>query len=207
MYPKCIKNVIDCFKNLPGIGEKTAERLAFSLIGFSKENLTSFSAAITDIRDKITTCEICGNIADSNICNICSDKERNSNIIFVVEKAKDISLFEKINIYNGKYHVLGGLISPLEGIGPDDVNISCLISRIDKENIEEIILALKPSIEGETTMQYIKKILENKNIKITRIATGIPMGTDIDYIDAMTLEFALEGRKDIQYYNYHIIYW
>lgn len=197
MYPKCIRNVIDCFKNLPGIGEKTAERLAFSLIGFSKENLTSFSAAITDIRDKITTCEICGNIADSNICNICSDKERNSNIIFVVEKAKDISLFEKINIYNGKYHVLGGLISPLDGIGPDDININKLIDRIDKESVHEIIMALKPSIEGETTMQYIKKILENKNVSVTRIATGIPMGTDIEYIDAMTLEFALEGRKDI----------
>ena len=197
MYPKCIKNVIDCFKNLPGIGEKTAERLAFSLIGFSKENLTSFSAAITDIRDKITTCEICGNIADSNICNICSDKERNSNIIFVVEKAKDISLFEKINIYNGKYHVLGGLISPLDGIGPDDININKLIDRIDKESVHEIIMALKPSIEGETTMQYIKMILENKNVRVTRIATGIPMGTDIEYIDAMTLEFALEGRKDI----------
>ena len=197
MYPKCIRNVIDCFKNLPGIGEKTAERLAFSLIGFSKENLTSFSAAITDIRDKITTCEICGNIADSNICNICSDKERNSNIIFVVEKAKDISLFEKINIYNGKYHVLGGLISPLDGIGPDDININKLIDRIDKESVHEIIMALKPSIEGETTMQYIKKILENKNVRVTRIATGIPIGTDIEYIDAMTLEFALEGRKDI----------
>ena len=197
MYPKCIRNVIDCFKNLPGIGEKTAERLAFSLIGFSKENLTSFSAAITDIRDKITTCEICGNIAYSNICNICSDKERNSNIIFVVEKAKDISLFEKINIYNGKYHVLGGLISPLDGIGPDDININKLIDRIDKESVHEIIMALKPSIEGETTMQYIKKILENKNVRVTRIATGIPMGTDIEYIDAMTLEFALEGRKDI----------
>lgn len=197
MYPKCIRNVIDCFKNLPGIGEKTAERLAFSLIGFSRENLTSFSAAITDIRDKITTCEICGNIADSNICNICSDKERNSNIIFVVEKAKDISLFEKINIYNGKYHVLGGLISPLDGIGPDDININKLIDRIDKESVHEIIMALKPSIEGETTMQYIKKILENKNVRVTRIATGIPMGTDIEYIDAMTLEFALEGRKDI----------
>lgn len=197
MYPKCIRNVIDCFKNLPGIGEKTAERLAFSLIGFSKENLTSFSAAITDIRDKITTCEICGNIADSNICNICSDKERNSNIIFVVEKAKDISLFEKINIYNGKYHVLGGFISPLDGIGPDDININKLIDRIDKESVHEIIMALKPSIEGETTMQYIKKILENKNVRVTRIATGIPMGTDIEYIDAMTLEFALEGRKDI----------
>ena len=197
MYPKCIRNVIDCFKNLPGIGEKTAERLAFSLIGFSKENLTSFSAAITDIRDKITTCEICGNIADSNICNICSDKERNSNIIFVVEKAKDISLFEKINIYNGKYHVLGGLISPLDGIGPEDININKLIDRIDNESVHEIIMALKPSIEGETTMQYIKKILENKNVRVTRIATGIPMGTDIEYIDAMTLEFALEGRKDI----------
>lgn len=197
MYPKCIRNVIDCFKNLPGIGEKTAERLAFSLIGFSKENLTSFSAAITDIRDRITTCEICGNIADSNICNICSDKERNSNIIFVVEKAKDISLFEKINIYNGKYHVLGGLISPLDGIGPDDININKLIDRIDNESVHEIIMALKPSIEGETTMQYIKKILENKNVRVTRIATGIPMGTDIEYIDAMTLEFALEGRKDI----------
>ena len=121
----------------------------------------------------------------------------NSNIIFVVEKAKDISLFEKINIYNGKYHVLGGLISPLDGIGPDDININKLIDRIDKESVHEIIMALKPSIEGETTMQYIKKILENKNVRVTRIATGIPMGTDIEYIDAMTLEFALEGRKDI----------
>ena len=197
MYPKCIRNVIDCFKDLPGIGEKTAERLAFSLIDFSKENLTSFSDAIIDIRNKITTCEICGNIADSNICSICSDKERNSNIIFVIEKAKDISLFEKINIYNGKYHVLGGLISPLDGIGPDDININKLIDRIDKESIHEIIMALKPSIEGETTMQYIKKILENNNVRVTKIATGIPMGTDIEYIDAMTLEFALEGRKDI----------
>lgn len=159
--------------------------------------MTSFSDSIIDVRDKLTNCSICGNITENDICDICSDSNRNSKIVFVVEKAKDISLFEKINIYNGKYHVLGGLISPLEGIGPDDVNISCLISRIDKENIEEIILALKPSIEGETTMQYIKKILENKNIKITRIATGILMGTDIDYIDAMTLEFALEGRKDI----------
>ena len=159
--------------------------------------MTSFSDSIIDVRDKLTNCSICGNITENDICDICSDSNRNSKIVFVVEKAKDISLFEKINIYNGKYHVLGGLISPLDGIGPDDVNISCLISRIDKENIEEIILALKPSIEGETTMQYIKKILENKNIKITRIATGIPMGTDIDYIDAMTLEFALEGRKDI----------
>ena len=197
MYPNSIKNLIDCFKDLPGIGEKTAERLVFSLFCFDKEKLTSFSDAIISVRDKLGNCSICGNITENSVCDICSDSNRNNKIIFVVEKAKDIALFEKINIYKGKYHVLGGLISPLEGIGPDDVNISSLVSRIDKENVEEIILALKPSIEGETTMQYIKKILSSKNVKITRIATGIPIGTDIDYIDAMTLEFALEGRKDI----------
>lgn len=197
MYPNSIKNIIDCFKDLPGIGEKTAERLAFSLINFDKEKLTSFSDAICDVRDKLTYCDICGNITENEICDICADKERKSSIIFIVEKAKDISLFEKINIFNGKYHVLGGLISPLEGIGPEDINIDKLLSRIDKEEIEELILALKPSIEGETTMQYIKKVLESKNIKVTRIATGIPIGTDIEYIDSMTLEFAFEGRKDI----------
>lgn len=197
MYPNSIKNIIECFKDLPGIGEKTAERLAFSLINFDKEKLTSFSDAICDVRDKLTYCDICGNITENKICDICADKERKSSIIFVVEKAKDISLFEKINIFNGKYHVLGGLISPLEGIGPEDINIDKLLSRIDKEDIEELILALKPSIEGETTMQYIKKVLESKNIKVTRIATGIPIGTDIEYIDSMTLEFAFEGRKDI----------
>ena len=197
MYPNSIKNIIECFKDLPGIGEKTAERLAFSLINFDKEKLTSFSDAICDVRDKLTYCDICGNITENEICDICADKDRKSSIIFVVEKAKDISLFEKINIFNGKYHVLGGLISPLEGIGPEDINIDKLLSRIDKEDIEELILALKPSIEGETTMQYIKKVLESKNIKVTRIATGIPIGTDIEYIDSMTLEFAFEGRKDI----------
>ena len=197
MYPNSIKNIIECFKDLPGIGEKTAERLAFSLINFDKEKLTSFSDAICDVRDKLTYCDICGNITENKICDICADKERKSSIIFVVEKAKDISLFEKINIFNGKYHVLGGLISPLEGISPEDINIDKLLSRIDKEEIEELILALKPSIEGETTMQYIKKVLESKNIKVTRIATGIPIGTDIEYIDSMTLEFAFEGRKDI----------
>lgn len=197
MYPNSIKNIIDCFKDLPGIGGKTAERLAFSLINFDKEKLTSFSDSILAIRDKISYCEICGNLTEDKICSICNDKERNSNLIFVVEKAKDISLFEKLNLYNGKYHVLGSLISPLEGIGPDDINIKSLVSRIENNKDCEIILALKPSIEGETTMQYIKKILDNKDVKVTRIATGIPIGTDIEYIDSMTLEFALEGRKNI----------
>lgn len=197
MYPNSVKNLVDCFKDLPGIGEKTAERLTFSLMNFDKERLTSFADAIINLRDKIINCRICGNISENDVCEICSDSSRNDKIIFVVEKAKDISLFEKINVYNGKYHVLGGLISPLEGIGPEDINMNSLIERIDKYNIDELILALKPSIEGETTMQYIKKILGNKKIRVTKIATGIPMGTDIEYIDPMTLEFALEGRKDI----------
>ena len=197
MYPNCIKNIIESFKDLPGIGEKTAERLAFSIINFDKEKLTSFADAIIAVRDKIKYCSVCGNITDEDECSICKDKNRNDKIIFVVEKAKDISLFEKINVFNGRYHVLGGLISPLDGIGPEDVNIDSLIKRIDNDSVEEIILSLKPSIEGETTMQYIKKVLEDRNVKVTRIATGIPMGTDIEYIDAMTLEFALEGRKDI----------
>ena len=197
MYPDSVKNLVECFRDLPGIGEKTAERLTFSLMNFDKERLTSFSEAIIDLRDKIVNCKICGNISENDVCEICSDFSRNDKIIFVVEKAKDISLFEKINVYNGKYHVLGGLISPLEGIGPEDINMNSLIDRIDKYNVDELILALKPSIEGETTMQYIKKILGNKKIRVTRIATGIPMGTDIEYIDPMTLEFALEGRKDI----------
>ncbi len=197
MYPRCINDIIESFKDLPGIGEKTAERLAFSLINFDKDRLTSFSDAIIAVRDKIKYCSVCGNITDEDKCSICNDKNRNDRVIFVVEKAKDISLFEKINIFNGRYHVLGGLISPLDGMGPEDVNIDNLIKRIENDNVEEIILALKPSIEGETTMQYIKKVLEGKNVKVTRIATGIPMGTDIEYIDAMTLEFALEGRKDI----------
>ena len=197
MYPSCINELIESFKDLPGIGEKTAERLVFSLINFDKDRLTSFSDAIIAVRDKIKYCCVCGNITDDEKCTICNDNNRNNKVIFVVEKAKDISLFEKINVFNGRYHVLGGLISPLDGIGPEDVNIDNLIKRIDSDNVEEIILALKPSIEGETTMQYIKKVLEGKNVKVTRIATGIPMGTDIEYIDAMTLEFALEGRKDI----------
>lgn len=197
MYPNCINEIVESFKSLPGIGEKTAERLTFSLISFDKDKLSSFADAIISVRDNIKKCSVCGNITDDDICNICKDKERNNKIVFVVEKPKDISLFEKINVFKGKYHVLGGLISPLDGIGPEDVNIDNLIKRVETDGIEEIILSLKPSIEGETTMQYIKKILEGKNIKITKLSTGIPMGTDIEYIDSMTLEFALEGRTDI----------
>lgn len=197
MMPNSLKNLIEHFKMLPGIGGKTAERLAFSMIDFDKDNLTSFSNAIIEIRDKVGRCKICGNIADTNLCPVCSDSDRDISTIFVVEKPKDIILFEKLGVYKGVYHVLDGLISPLDGIGPDDIEIVGLLSRVDQMNVKEIILALKPSIEGETTMQYIKKILSDRDIKVSKIATGVPIGTDMEYIDSLTLELAIDERKNM----------
>jgi len=197
MYPNGVRNLIECFKDLPGIGEKSAERLTFSMMNFDKDKLTNFSNSIIEIRDKIGKCSICGNISEGDVCNVCSNKSRDKSVIFVVEKAKDIFLFEKLGVFNGTYHVLEGLISPLEGINPEDINIESLEKRIKKEEIKEVILALKPSIEGETTMQYIKRILEKTGTKVSKIATGIPLGTDMEYIDTLTLELALEERKDI----------
>lgn len=197
MYPKSIRDLIDCFKYLPGIGDKSAERMTFSMLNLPAEKINEFINTITNIRDNVKKCEICGNLCEDNICNICSNLSRNKKIIFVVEKAKDIYLFEKLGIYNGVYHVLDGLISPIDGIHPEDLKINELKERIKNDNVEEIILALKPSIEGETTMQYLKKILSGFNVKISKIATGVPLGMDMEYIDTLTLELALEERKDI----------
>lgn len=197
MYPESIKNLIENLKNLPGIGSKTAERLAFAMVDFDKDKLTDFSNAVCSVRDKITTCCICGNIADNDICSICNNINRDKSVIFVVEKSKDIFLFEKLGVYNGLYHVLGGLISPLDGIGPNEITLSKLLERITNDNIKEVILAVRPSIEGETTMQYIKKLLENYDVKVSKIATGVPIGTDIEYIDSLTLELAIDERKNL----------
>ena len=197
MYPKSIRDLIDCFKYLPGIGDKSAERMTFSMLNLPAEKINEFINTITNIRDNVKKCEICGNLCEDNICNICSNLSRNKKIIFVVEKAKDIYLFEKLGIYNGVYHVLEGLISPIDGIHPEDLKINELKEKIKNDNVEEIILALKPSIEGETTMQYLKKILSDFNVKISKIATGVPLGMDMEYIDTLTLELALEERKDI----------
>ena len=197
MLPNCLKNLVENFKSLPGIGGKTAERLAFSMLDFDKNNLTNFSNAILDIRDHICYCEMCGNISDDKLCTICSNSDRDFSTIFVVERPKDIILFEKLGIYKGVYHVLNGLISPLDGIGPDDIDLKGLSDRVQRDDVKEIILALKPSIEGETTMQYIRKIFENFDIKISKIATGVPIGTDMEYIDSLTLELAIDERKNM----------
>ena len=195
MYPDSLKDLIESFKILPGIGEKTAERLAFFLINQDEEKTNFFANSIVSAKEKIHECEICNNITDKDVCDICSNQLRDNKTLCVVEDVKSIFLFEKVGTYNGKYHVLKGLISPLDGIDPDDIGIDKLINRIKKEKFEEIIIAVKPSIEGETTALYIKKILEGMNIKVSRIASGVPIGTDIEYIDSMTLERALLDRK------------
>ena len=196
MYPRCVRNLIECLKNLPGIGEKSAERLAYSIINFDKDIIDDFADSLIEVKN-IKRCSVCNNITDLDICNICSDDSRKYDTIFVVEKPKDVVLFEKMGNYNGKYHVLGGLISPLEGINPEDISISSLVDRVKENSVSEVIIVLKPSIEGETTTQYIKKILSVYPVKVSKIPIGIPMGTDIEYIDTMTLEMAFEDRKDV----------
>lgn len=195
MLPNSLKNLIDNFKRLPGVGGKTAERLAFYMIDFDENSLTNFSNAILDVRDKITYCKLCGNISDDELCPVCSNMDRDFSTIFVVEKPKDIILFEKLGVYKGVYHVLNGLISPLDGIGPEEIAISTLLNRVEKDSIKEIILALKPSIEGETTMQYIRRLLADTDVKVSKIANGVPIGTEMEYIDSLTLELAIDERK------------
>ncbi len=196
-YPSTILNLIECFKKLPGIGERTAERLALSIIKMDDDVVSLFSKSLKDVKTKIRRCECCNNLSEDNLCEICKDKSRNKSLLCVVDDPKNVILFEKLNIFDGYYHVLDGLISPIDGINPEDINIDSLINHVKKNNIEELILALKPSIEGETTSLYISKLLDDSKIKITKIAHGIPIGADIDYVDSLTLEMALENRMDI----------
>ncbi len=196
-YPKTILNLIECFKKFPGIGEKTAERLALSSINMDDDIINLFSKSLKDGKTKIKKCSRCGSLTEDDLCQICKDENRDRKTLCVVEECKNVILFEKIGTFRGIYHVLGGLISPLDGINPEDIHIDKLIKRIKDENIKEVILAIKPSVEGETTTLYIRKMLEGTDVKISKIAHGIPMGADIDYIDPLTLEMAIEDRTTI----------
>lgn len=198
MYPESIKNLIESFKYLPGIGEKTAERLAFAVLDLDDEQVDVFSESLNNVKDKVHPCSFCNTLTEGDICFICSDTDRRKDILCVVEDSKSIFLFEKLGMFNGVYHVLNGLISPLDGINPEDIGLDKLITRIKKEEFKEIIFAFRPSIEGETTSLYIKKIIDGIGIKITRLASGVPMGADIEYIDSLTLERALNDRKEIE---------
>lgn len=196
-YPSTIKNLIECFKKLPSIGEKTAERLALSVLNLDEETIELFSKSLKDTITKIKKCKKCNNLTENDFCEICLDKNRNLKTICVVENLRNINLFEKVGSYNGLYFVLNGLISPLDGVNPEDINIEQLIKRIDEEKIKEVIIAVKPSIEGETTALYIVKLLEKKDVIVSKIANGVPIGADMEYIDSLTLEKALENRNKI----------
>ena len=198
MYPDSIRNLIESFKYLPGIGEKTAERLAFAVLDLEEEQIELFAESLVDVKNKIRYCSKCNSLTENELCFVCSDLTRDKKILCVVEDIKNVFLFEKLGMFHGYYHVLNGLISPLDGINPEDIGIDKLLDRIMCEGFEEIIFAFKPTIEGETTSLYIKKILSDMNIIVTRLASGVPIGADMEYVDSLTLERALKDRKEIE---------
>lgn len=197
MYPKSIKKLVESFKYFPGIGEKTAERLAFTVLSMENEQVDELSKNLINAKRNIKRCKKCNNLAEEDICDICSDDKRNNDFLCIVEDPKTVFSIEKIGTYNGYYHVLNGLISSFNGINPDELRLDKLIERVHTEHFKEIIIAVKQCIEGEMTALYIKSILSDLNIKITRIASGIPIGADMEYIDSLTLEKAFDNRTTI----------
>lgn len=197
MYPKVLEELISCFKKYPTIGEKSAERLALATLDLSRDELNNFSNTLIKAKKVLKPCKICCNLTDNEVCDICNDETRDKNLICVVEDYKSLISFEKAGNYKGVYHVLNGLISPIDNISPQDINISSLVKRIEKLDKPEIIIALRSSIEGQTTTLYIKQIFENKGVTISRLSYGIPMGAEIDYLDVLTLDKALSDRKII----------
>ncbi len=194
MYPKKFENLILAFQNLPGVGRKTAERYAFETLNWEQKKREEFVNALQVLIEGVDTCKVCGNLSDGDICSICSDQNRNHTLLCVVQSPKDILAIESIQEYKGVYHVLNGVINTSRGILPEDINIDSLVDRIHKDEIKEVILALDPTVEGETTSLYIEKLI-GKDVLVTRLAYGIPMGGHLDYTDSLTLLKAFQGRK------------
>lgn len=201
-FVPALERLADQFKKLPGIGKKSAYRIAYHILDYSEEQIREFSDALLDAKTKIRRCSICQNICDREICPICSSQSRNHNLICVVEDPRDVAAIEKINEFDGVFHVLGGVISPLDGKGPDSLSIKELLERIKKLTSEkdacvEVILATNPNVEGEATAMYISRLLKPLGVKVTRLAKGIPVGGDLEYADGVTLFKAIEGRVEM----------
>lgn len=195
--PVALKRLMECFAALPGIGRKTAQRLAFHVLDMPEEQAKGFAQAILEAKEKIHSCKICQNFTDQEICGICSSPERDGSVICVVEDPKDVMAFERLREYNGLYHVLHGLISPLDGVGPESIRIKELLQRLQTADVKEIIMATNPTIEGEATAMYLSKLLKPLGYRITRLAFGIPVGGELEYADNVTLNKALENRTEI----------
>lgn len=196
-YSTPIARLIEEFSKLPGIGRKTAQRLAFYVIAMPNEEVEILSEAILEAKTSVRYCSICANLTDQEVCNICKDKRRDPSVICVVEDPRDVVAMEKTKEFHGYYHVLQGVISPLEGVGPEEIRIKELLARLASDEVKEIILATNPNIEGEATAMYLAKLLKPMGINITRIAYGIPVGGDLEYADEITLSKALEGRRKL----------
>ena len=195
LYPKSANLLIEQLAKLPGVGKATAQRLAFFILKSDQKENIALASAIKEIKENICFCFECGIMSESEICNICTDQNRDGNIICVVEEPQDIYSFERTNSFKGKYHVLGGVLSPLDGIGPDDLNLDNLYKRVVSGM--DVILATNPSIEGDTTCLYLSKKLEELGVKVTRLARGLPVGSDLEYMDELTLVRAMEGRTSV----------
>ncbi|EHJ57161.1 recombination protein recR [Streptococcus urinalis FB127-CNA-2] len=197
LYPTPIAKLIDSFSKLPGIGIKTATRLAFYTIGMNDEDVNDFAKNLLAAKRELTYCSTCGNLTDDDPCSICTDKSRDQSVILVVEDSKDVSAMEKIQEYHGLYHVLHGLISPMNGIGPDDINLKSLITRLMDNHVSEVIIATNATADGEATSMYISRVLKPAGIKVTRLARGLAVGSDIEYADEVTLLRAIENRTEL----------
>lgn len=196
-YPEPIAKLIDSFSRLPGIGPKTAGRLAFHVLRMKEEEVLAFAQALVSVKRNLHYCSVCFNITDTDPCRLCQDKTRDGSVICVVQEPKDVVAMERTKDYNGYYHVLHGAISPMEGIGPDELRIAELLKRLADDQVQELILATNPNIEGEATAMYLSKLVRNFGLKVTRIAHGLPVGGDLEYADEVTLSKALEGRREI----------
>lgn len=196
-FAEPLARLIDEFRKLPGIGQKSAQRVAFHIMRTSRENAEQLAQSILDVKDKLTICSVCNNISDSELCQYCRDPRRDQNIVCVVEDPNNIVGIEVTRQYNGLYHVLGGALSPLRGIGPEQLKIKSLVDRIAKGGIEEVIAATNPTVEGEATAVYLSKLLKPLGIKVTRIGMGVPVGSDIEFADEVTMWKAMEGRREI----------
>lgn len=198
IFPESLNNLIGEFQKLPTIGRKSAERLAMNIVERDEVDINDFSKALMEVKEKIHKCEICGNLTEQEICDVCKDITRDEDFICVVEDVKDLIAIEKSGAFHGKYHVLGGLIAPSDGIGPDELNIDKLLKRIDDEGINEVILAISSTIEGETTTLFLTSLLNEKDVRVSKIAQGIPVGSNLEYFDQLTLERAIEDRREIR---------
>ncbi len=194
---KPLQDLADKFRSLDGVGKKSAIKMAFSVLNMSEDEAKAFAEAIISAKTKLGVCECCQNISEGKICSICSSEARDRSVVCVVEDARGVMALEKVKEFNGLYHVLHGTISPMKGIGPDQLKIKELLSRIEKESIKEIIIATNPTVEGEATAMYLSRLLKPFEIKVTRIANGLPVGADLEYADEVTLYRAIQGRRDI----------